>query len=297
MSSIKSINNEYNSIVKDLMFIEINKDEKPFEFINKSIAVPIYNETISKNNSMKTIGIKLVDAFIGIGIFLYNNELNIYKEFINTMLGKISLKDIIQSSITNNSILNYIILTGYVNNIEYINHTVEDKLELLDSLTISERYMLENYDIKEKNNVINNYKAQINELYELTESGKYLYYLGKAYEAENDFLRARLIYKKGIDEIDRENIDEDIKDALVNSYNEIYEISEMDRISYLLSYNKYNEALELINKLSESKNKTKLKLHALYCLNDMENVLLELDRYEKEHGYDEELAAFRDAIN
>lgn len=296
MSSIKSVNEEYNNILKELMFIEIKNGEKPFDFLRQSLAIPVYNETISKDKENKSIGIKVTDAVIGLGIFLYTNNISIYKNFLNEMISKFGLKDLIESSITSKSILNYIYLCGYLNNIEDISNEINDKMNILEHISIAERYILENYDIKEKSQILDDYKRHINELYEFTNSGKYLFYLGKTYEAENDYLRARLIYKKGIDEIDRENIDEDVKNALVSSYNDIYEISEMERISYLLSYNKYDEALSLIDKLSESKNKTKLKLHALYSLEDIEGVKLELDRYEKEHGYDEELAAFRDAI-
>lgn len=296
MSSIKSVNEEYNYILNDLMFLEIKKGEKPFDFLNKSLAVPIYNETISKDDEERSIGIKITDAFVGIGLFLYTNDIKIYRDFINTIIKNIGLEKLIESSLTNNSIVNYIVLMGYLKNWDSIEFDSKDKESLIENLTIAERYILENYEIKEKTEIIEQYKNHINELYEITKSGKYLYYLGKTYEAEKDYLRARLIYKKGIDEIDRENIDEEIKNALVSSYNDIYEISEMDRIAYLLSYQKYDEALPLIDKLSESKNKTKLKLHALYSLEDMEGVKIELDRYEKEHGYDEELAAFRDAI-
>ena len=110
-------------------------------------------------------------------------------------------------------------------------------------------------------------------------------------------MRARLLYTKGLEESNKNSDDwEEEKEAIDNAYKTIFDKSEMERAAYLLSYNKYEEAIEIIDKLPESIDRTKLKINALYNMGENEQIIKEIDRFEEIYGIDMELEEIKKLI-
>lgn len=298
MNTTNRIRGEFKKIYNDIAFIELRQNDNAFSFLDKNIVVPIYIPSIQKNKENESISIKLSDVIFGIGLISYDKNVESLKEFLERTLN--NSKDVInqiEQKKDIDPIAHYVYLKGLYKAVKEIEVDEETGIEVLKLLSIHERFILENYEFDDANEIINEYREHLSNIYEKTKDGKYIYYLAKSYEAEGDTLRARLLYTKGLEESNKTSNDwEEVKEALDIAYKAIFEKSEMERAAYLLSYNKYEEAIEIIDKLPESKERTKLKINALYNMGENEQILNEINRYEQEHGVDDELEAIKEII-
>lgn len=298
MNTIKQIKDEYKKFFEEIVFIELRTSDEAFSFIDKNTVVPVYIPTLKKDKESQSIDISMSDVVFGIGLLSYEkttqrvlefleNYLKTSKDFINHIEYKKGI----------NPLANYFYLNGLNKMLKEIDADEEIICENLRLLSINERFILENYEVENVDEILIEYRKHLTYLYEKTKDGKYIYYLGKSYEADGDTLRARLLYTKGLEESNK-NVDdwEEVKDAIDNAFKTIFDKSEMERAAYLLSYNKYEEAVEIIDKLPESIDRTKLKINALYNMGENEQIIKEIDRFEQIYGIDTELEEIKKLI-
>ena len=238
------------------------------------------------------------DVVFGIGLLSYEKTTKSLLEFLESCLKKSkSFINHIEYKKEIDPLANYFYLNGLNKMLHEIDADEEIICENLRLLSISERFILENYEIENADEILKEYRKHLSYLYEKTKDGKYIYYLGKSYEADGDTLRARLLYTKGLEESNKNSDDwEEVKEALDNAYKTIFDKSEMERAAYLLSYNKYEEAIEIIDKLPESIDRTKLKINALYNMGENEQIIKEINRFEEIYGIDMELEEIKKLI-
>ncbi len=298
MNTIKQIKDEYKKFFEEIVFIELRTNDEAFDFIDKNTVVPVYIPTVVKDKESQSINISMSDVVFGIGLLSYEKTTKSLLEFLESCLKKSkNFINHIEYKKEIDPLANYFYLNGLNKMLHEIDADEEIICENLRLLSISERFILENYEIENVDEILKEYRKHLSYLYEKNKDGKYIYYLGKSYEADGDTLRARLLYTKGLEESNKNSDDwEEVKDAIDNAYKTIFDKSEMERAAYLLSYNKYEEAIEIIDKLPESIDRTKLKINALYNMGENEQIIKEIDRFEEIYGIDMELEEIKKLI-
>ena len=298
MNTIKQIKDEYKKFFEEIVFIELRTNDEAFDFIDKNTVVPVYIQTVVKDKESQSINISMSDVAFGIGLLSYEKTTKSLLEFLESCLKKSkNFINHIEYKKEIDPLANYFYLNGLNKMLHEIDSDEEIICENLRLLSISERFILENYEIENVDEILKEYRKHLSYLYEKNKDGKYTYYLGKSYEANGDTLRARLLYTKGLEESNKNSDDwEEVKDVIDNAYKTIFDKSGMERAAYLLSYNKYEEAIEIIDKLPESIDRTKLKINALYNMGENEQIIKEIDRFEEIYGIDMELEEIKKLI-
>ncbi|MCI6610667.1 MAG: hypothetical protein MSH08_08000 [Ezakiella sp.] len=240
MNSKKSIKQEQNKIVKNMLFIKVDITKNPFNYLEEEIYVPIISEEIKKDFDNMAIAIEVADTIIASGVLIsVLKDKEIYIEYIKKSIKELDDidKNLLMKKL-NNKFVGLFYTEGLYNNRKIIGLTEEDTAKILDKLTYYERYILENYKLEETEELIKNYQIHLSAAYNITSNGKYMYYLGKTYEYQNQFLKAMLIYKKALNEsCVKVSQYEEIRKALEESIDYIYEQSEKEKLDYMKSMN------------------------------------------------------------
>lgn len=238
MNLKKSIKQEQNKIVKDMLFIKADITKNPFNYLKEEIYVPIISEEIKKDYDNMAIAFEVADTIIASGVLInVLQDKDMYIEYIKKSIKE--LDDIDKNLLAkklNCEFVGLFYTEGLYNNRQKIGFGEEDIVKILDRLTYYERYVLENHELEEMEELLRNYQIHLSTAYTITSNGKYMYYLGKTYEYQNQFLKARLIYTKALNESSVKVPQyEEIRKALEEAIDIIYEQSEKERLDYMKS--------------------------------------------------------------
>ncbi|MDY3946908.1 MAG: hypothetical protein SOZ40_02735 [Ezakiella sp.] len=300
---------------ENLIFFELRAQDGAFNFIDEDVYVPLVVDNIKKYNDERKLEISLTDIFEGIAFYLYDiksdssimeelfikiieNEPNIIKS-INIK----NIENVLAKYYSLSSALKLIeknedeILCEDENKKEMINDLLERKVSIIINMlnSIDQLRLGEEKELALGNELLYNLEEILSILIDKRPKAINYRLLAELYIKENQYLKARLILNKSLEDDRIENETEQIE-FLRELSQDIYEPSEYQKIDYLISQYKYEEAMTETLKLTETKNRIRRIAAILYDSNQKIKLLDELEKYLEKFPNDEEVIKWKDDL-
>ncbi|MDD7762302.1 MAG: hypothetical protein PT956_06615 [Firmicutes bacterium] len=300
---------------ENLIFFELRAQDGAFNFIDEDVYVPLVVDNIKKYNDERKLEISLTDIFEGIAFYLYDiksnssimeelfikiieNEPNIIKS-INIK----NIENVLAKYYSLSSALKLIeknedeILCEDENKKEMINDLLERKVSIIINMLnrIDQLRLGEEKELALGNELLYNLEEILSTLIDKRPKAINYRLLAELYIKENQYLKARLILNKSLEDNRIENETEQIE-FLRELSQDIYEPSEYQKIDYLISQYKYEEAMTETLKLTETKNRIRRIAAILYDSDQKIKLLDEFDKYLEKFPNDEEVIKWKDDL-
>ena len=300
---------------ENLIFFELRAQDGAFNFIDEDVYVPLVVDNIKKYNDERKLEISLTDIFEGIAFYLYDiksdssimeklfikiieNEPNIIKS-INIK----NIENVLAKYYSLSSALKLIeknedeILCEDENKKEMINDLLERKVSIIINMlnSIDQLRLGEEKELALGNELLYNLEEILSILIDKRPKAINYRLLAELYIKENQYLKARLILNKSLEDDRIENETEQIE-FLRELSQDIYEPSEYQKIDYLISQYKYEEAMTETLKLTETKNRIRRIAAILYDSGQKIKLLDEFEKYLEKFPNDEEVIKWKDDL-
>ncbi|MCI5674635.1 MAG: hypothetical protein MR314_00485 [Ezakiella sp.] len=300
---------------ENLIFFELRAQDGAFNFIDEDVYVPLVVDNIKKYNDERKLEISLTDIFEGIAFYLYDiksnssimeelfikiieNEPNIIKS-INIK----NIENVLAKYYSLSSALKLIeknedeILCEDENKKEMINDLLERKVSIIINMLnrIDQLRLGEEKELALGNELLYNLEEILSTLIDKRPKAINYRLLAELYIKENQYLKARLILNKSLEDNRIENETEQIE-FLRELSQDIYEPSEYQKIDYLISQYKYEEAMTETLKLTETKNRIRRIAAILYDSGQKIKLLDEFEKYLEKFPNDEEVIKWKDDL-
>ncbi len=300
---------------ENLIFFELRAQDGAFNFIDEDVYVPLVVDNIKKYNDERKLEISLTDIFEGIAFYLYDiksdssimeklfikiieNEPNIIKS-INIK----NIENVLAKYYSLSSALKLIeknedeILCEDENKKEMINDLLERKVSIIINIlnSIDQLRLGEEKELALGNELLYNLEEILSTLIDKRPKAINYRLLAELYIKENQYLKARLILNKSLEDVRIENETEQIE-FLRELSQDIYEPSEYQKIDYLISQYKYEEAMTETLKLTETKNRIRRIAAILYDSDQKIKLLDEFEKYLEKFPNDEEVIKWKDDL-
>lgn len=300
---------------ENLIFFELRAQDGAFNFIDEDVYVPLVVDNIKKYNDERKLEISLTDIFEGIAFYLYDiksdssimeelfikiieNEPNIIKS-INIK----NIENVLAKYYSLSSALKLIeknedeILCEDENKKEMINDLLERKVSIIINMLnrIDQLRLGEEKELALGNELLYNLEEILSILIDKRPKAINYRLLAELYIKENQYLKARLILNKSLEDDRIENETEQIE-FLRELSQDIYEPSEYQKIDYLISQYKYEEAMTETLKLTETKNRIRRIAAILYDSDQKIKLLDEFEKYLEKFPNDEEVIKWKDDL-
>lgn len=300
---------------ENLIFFELRAQDGAFNFIDEDVYVPLVVDNIKKYNDERKLEISLTDIFEGIAFYLYDiksdssimeelfikiieNEPNIIKS-INIK----NIENVLAKYYSLSSALKLIeknedeILCEDENKKEMINDLLERKVSIIINMlnSIDQLRLGEEKELALGNELLYNLEEILSILIDKRPKAINYRLLAELYIKENQYLKARLILNKSLEDNRIENETEQIE-FLRELSQDIYEPSEYQKIDYLISQYKYEEAMTETLKLTETKNRIRRIAAILYDSGQKIKLLDEFEKYLEKFPNDEEVIKWKDDL-
>lgn len=300
---------------ENLIFFELKAQDGAFNFIDEDVYVPLVVDNIKKYNDERKLEISLTDIFEGIAFYLYDiksnssimeelfikiieNEPNIIKS-INIK----NIENVLAKYYSLSSALKLIeknedeILCEDENKKEMINDLLERKVSIIINMLnrIDQLRLGEEKELALGNELLYNLEEILSTLIDKRPKAINYRLLAELYIKENQYLKARLILNKSLEDNRIENETEQIE-FLRELSQDIYEPSEYQKIDYLISQYKYEEAMTETLKLTETKNRIRRIAAILYDSDQKIKLLDEFEKYLEKFPNDEEVIKWKDDL-
>ncbi|MDO5716753.1 MAG: hypothetical protein Q4Q17_03025 [Tissierellia bacterium] len=280
----------FKGFEKDMIFYTYAKEDHIFPYIKEDIILPLFPENLAKDADEQTFSFTTKDVLEGMAYFLTVKEISEYKNMIQRILKAHpeTLKLIMQERIATKD---YEKLYGILVGMEqcFKDDHMEIHMEIMENKTIVARMILQSCWHKEEPStetdaIERDYEKDLYTLYDRTQHGKYAYYIGELYEARENYLKAKLIYKKAMEKETNQEVLERIRERL----EEIHTLAENEKIDYLMATGAYEDALEALEKEKTTFINTLKTAQCLWMTRGGDVAIKRLIQYEEENPLTEE---------
>lgn len=269
--------------LENIIFYTYYADENIIKEIKRNLEIPLFLDSINKNNDKKEIKINKLAILEGM-LFIENIRQGMYDTEIKELIQNENIIEIIIKKIKNdiednvNQVRNEHIIKELGKRIKN-----NDKLEEVEILQLEQK-------IKSGIDVEKEYETKLSKEYEKNPQKGIK--LADFYSKKNQHLKARLILAKLLNQ----NKESDYKEEIRKKYDLELELSRKEEINAYIEMNDYENLYEVLNNIKENDEILKIKIYALINMKENENAEKHIKLYNEKYGLDEDIEEWKKYI-